>query len=422
MSNDLVKREVYSLAPTTFQEMQDACALVAQSALIPEVFRGKPADIFVAASLGQELGLSFLQSLQGIAVINGRPTVWGDHAVALVRSSGLCEYIDDTWDEQTLTATCRVKRKGEPMEIVRTFSLADAQRAGLDQKTGPWKGYDQRMCAWRARSWALRDGFADVLRGIGIREEMIAVVENPDNDRARVEADIPMPRATDAPASAAPAQIEHQAPGRTVSDVIGEVTQRGPEPVLRAAAPTPAAPAAEAVVEVAPQAAAPLKLSGKQWQERCPNDPRIVDPDGWRSDGLDYETAPIERAEYEERLLRCTVMDAGGGGGAASEPELPEAERAGIAREILAQAEVPTDGPYSAMSVQRVTSRKTAAGAPVFWVYLADQTNTEMKLATLDQDVARAAAQARVDGKTVAVRFVISTEHGWEISALRTNP
>lgn len=406
--NAIVKREVYSLQPQTFAEMQEACALVAKSMIIPEAYRGKPADIFVAASMGMEVGLSFLQSLQGIAVINGRPTIWGDHAIALVRASGKCEYIDETWDEAKLIATCKVKRKGEPVEIVRTFSLEDATRAGLDQKTGPWKGYDQRMCQMRARSWALRDGFADVLRGIGIAEEMRDVIDsNPDNDKARVEEDIPMPRATDEPVK----QIEAQSPGRTIADLGVDQQQPAREPVrgskdpaptktarTRAAAPAPtpnpapeangAAPAAEPERVEDPAASAPV-------------DAEVVgteDAPGGVAGTIPAEDAPAVAQTIAEEL---------------GDPA--------VASEILAQAACPTEGPYSAMRVGRVTSRKGDEGT-IYMIYLLDDTNTEMRLATTDKARAQVCAQAKLDGKTVSVRFLIHSTWGWELIGCIANP
>ncbi|MFP3381680.1 hypothetical protein SB767_35775, partial [Bacillus sp. SIMBA_069] len=78
---------------------------------------------------------------QNIAVINGRPSLWGDAVIGLVRASPLCEYVTETDDGET--ATCRVKRVGEE-EQVRTFSMADAAQAGLKGKQGPWTQYPKR--------------------------------------------------------------------------------------------------------------------------------------------------------------------------------------------------------------------------------------------------------------------------------------
>src|SRR3546814_17968193 len=50
--------------------------------------------------------------------------------------------------------------------------MDDAKKAGRAGKQGPWSQYPQRMLQMRARAWAMRDGFADVLKGIGIAEEV----------------------------------------------------------------------------------------------------------------------------------------------------------------------------------------------------------------------------------------------------------
>lgn len=169
------------LLPTNIDEALKLCDVLAKSQIIPKDFIGKPSDIFVAVNWGIEIGLSPMQSLQSIAVINGRPNIWGDAALALVRGSGKLELIEETQTETQ--ATCRIKRKGEP-EAVYTFSKTDAEKAGLwDTRTtvesygkqiknpAPWHRYPKRMMQMRARSFALRDIFTDVLKGIGIAEE-----------------------------------------------------------------------------------------------------------------------------------------------------------------------------------------------------------------------------------------------------------
>ena len=42
----------------------------------------------------------------------------------------------------------------------------------LIDKKGPWQQYPYRMLQMRARSWGLRDGFADALKGMQVREEI----------------------------------------------------------------------------------------------------------------------------------------------------------------------------------------------------------------------------------------------------------
>lgn len=129
--------------------------------------------IVIALQTGLEVGLPPMQALQSIAVIQGRATIWGDALPALVWASGLCEGIDETIEGtgDARTARCVAKRKGAG-QIVGTFSMGDAKRAGLLGK-GPWSQYPDRMLKTRARAFCLRDGFADVLRGLQVREEVL---------------------------------------------------------------------------------------------------------------------------------------------------------------------------------------------------------------------------------------------------------
>jgi len=158
-----------ALTPTNLTEALQLSDMLAQSDIVPKEYKGKPGNVLVAIQWGMEIGLPPLQALQNLAVINGRPALWGDAALALVRGSGLLEYILE--DDDGETATCRVKRKGEPVEHVRTFGMEDAKQAGLLNKPGPWMQYPKRMRQMRARAFALRDVFPDVLKGVAVAEE-----------------------------------------------------------------------------------------------------------------------------------------------------------------------------------------------------------------------------------------------------------
>lgn len=167
--NDLAIKQSFSLAPQNIDEALRFADYLAKSTIVPKDFSNNPGNILVAIQWGMELGLQPMQAMQNIAVINGRPALWGDAVIALVRSSPLCEYVYESMDGDT--ATCRVKRRGEE-EQFRTFSMADAKAAGLTGKAGPWTQYPKRMLQLRARAFALRDVFPDVLRGMPVAEEV----------------------------------------------------------------------------------------------------------------------------------------------------------------------------------------------------------------------------------------------------------
>jgi hypothetical protein len=161
------------LALQSFDDAHRFAKMVAASEFAPKDFRGKPESCLLAIQHGSEVGLSPMQSLQSIAVINGRPTIWGDAALALVQSSQACEFVREYLEGEgdNLTAVCECKRRGYPAANVVRFSVADAKKASLWGKSGPWTQYPQRMLALRARGFALRNTFADALRGLITAEE-----------------------------------------------------------------------------------------------------------------------------------------------------------------------------------------------------------------------------------------------------------
>lgn len=139
--------------------------------MVPKQFQGNAPAITAAIMRGMEVGLNPMQALSSIAVINGRATLWGDALPALVQRAG--HHIDVDYEGQgdSLTAVATLTRS-DGKKVVRRFGLADAKRAQLLGKPGPWQAYPQRMIAHRARSWAIRDGAADALMGLQVAEEV----------------------------------------------------------------------------------------------------------------------------------------------------------------------------------------------------------------------------------------------------------
>ena len=163
-----------ALVPRTLEEAGALAEVIAGSGLAPAGL-DTPQACLIAILHGLELGLTPLAALQRLALIEGRPTLWGDGALALVRASGLCTAIRETLEGSgpgDWQAVCTLRRRGEGRVIERRFSAEDARRARLWGRPGPWSDYPQRMLQMRARAFALRDGFADVLGGLYLREEL----------------------------------------------------------------------------------------------------------------------------------------------------------------------------------------------------------------------------------------------------------
>jgi hypothetical protein len=148
--------------------------IAAASGLVPKDYAGQPEKCAGAIAFGAELGLAPMQALQCIANINGRPSIWGDSAKALCLASPVCEGIEETIEGEGTPnpkAVCVCKRRGHAHPVRAEFSVEDAKRAGLWGKSGPWTAYPKRMLQLRARGFALRDAFPDILRGLVTAEE-----------------------------------------------------------------------------------------------------------------------------------------------------------------------------------------------------------------------------------------------------------
>ncbi len=148
--------------------------VVWNSGLAPKGFKNVAA-VMIAVMMGAELGMTPMASIQNIAVINNRPSLWGDIMLALCRQSGKFdeEVFLETYDPDLDGGTCfcQVRRKPDGKTIIQNFSMEDAKVAKLLDKDTPWKTYPRRMLMFRARSWALRDAFGDVLLGLRSAEE-----------------------------------------------------------------------------------------------------------------------------------------------------------------------------------------------------------------------------------------------------------
>jgi len=174
-----IQQEQFSLTPRNLGEAMEFAKIIASSDMVPKDYINKPGNVLVAVQTGAEVGLKPMQALQGIAVINGRPAIWGDAMWALVMSHPDFEWFKD--DNTDTKSTVIVKRRGQP-EITRSFSMDDAKRAGLSGKAGPWTTNPKRMMQMRARSFAARDLFPDALKGIKSVEEVSDYQDIPEKD------------------------------------------------------------------------------------------------------------------------------------------------------------------------------------------------------------------------------------------------
>lgn len=177
--------EVGFVAPRNLDEALRFASGIVQAGLAPDSYNNNPSQVLLGVLAAMEAGLPPLTGLRNIAIIGGRPTMWGDSLVALVQAKNLIEdyrvmdigeSFDPTLDKaqwpDSYGVQVRIVRRNQETPYIGEFSVGMAKKAGLWGKKGPWQSYPKRMLTMRARGFALRDGFADALGGIAIREEM----------------------------------------------------------------------------------------------------------------------------------------------------------------------------------------------------------------------------------------------------------
>jgi hypothetical protein len=231
-----------AIMPTSFEECVRMSRAACAGGILPKVkigkYPGKRDETDTEQEMrgamiimqGLEVGLPPMQALQLIAMINGKMTVHSEGIPALLWAKGfrIRDHIEGEGDERV--AHCTVIRP-DGTETHRTFSVADAKKAGLwspnatvsgyqgkkKDNDSPWYKYDYRMLKARALGFAARDGAADALRGIWVREEAEDITRM--KDVTPVEHSAPNLPDFDAIPDDVPEQIEE------IADVDGLLTK-----------------------------------------------------------------------------------------------------------------------------------------------------------------------------------------------------
>lgn len=190
-------KEAVVRAPTTIEIDRKTSGLVARDntelvRIIRIMMKGmafpKTLDteekIIAAWNVAASLKLPPAIAIQNMAVIHGSVCIWGQLPKALAEASGELEdfslvLIDKdqasillenkNLNAEPWGAVCRIKRKGRTTNEY-VFTMNDAEKAGLDKKSGPWKDYRKIMLSRRAVANAVKFEFPDALMGLNVAE------------------------------------------------------------------------------------------------------------------------------------------------------------------------------------------------------------------------------------------------------------
>jgi hypothetical protein len=137
----------------------------------------EPGAVVAIIEAGMELGLPPMFALSNLTFINGRLGIMGDAAKALIRTKkklreGTSITVRYEGTGEDLAAVVTSHRADEMEPVSTTFGVADAKKAKLWGKAGPWSEYPKRMLYYRALGFHVRDQYPDVLMGTVLREEL----------------------------------------------------------------------------------------------------------------------------------------------------------------------------------------------------------------------------------------------------------
>jgi hypothetical protein len=180
-----------AMVPQTPEEYARMGKLLIEAGCVPASYEGRDphetrAKLIIGLMKSVEIGIPPITGLNGIMIVNNRPSVWGDLAVSLIQKSGLLQQmqvrqIGGSFDKSADVSKwpddfgfrVMMWREGQESPYVGEFTVRDAKRAGLwmNHKKQPWIKYPLDMLFARARAKTMRMGFADALHGMAIVEE-----------------------------------------------------------------------------------------------------------------------------------------------------------------------------------------------------------------------------------------------------------
>lgn len=281
--------------PTNLDEAFRMAQILVSSGLTP---RGvdTPQKAFLIMAQGRELGLSTMQSLGNIYVVEGKVSLSSDLMAAMVLKSSVCEYLRIV--EMTAErATYAAKRKGGA-EFRFSFSWEDATKAGLTGRA-TYKANPADMLRHRALSKCVRAVFPDVVAGLYSRDEAEDIVDV--TPRTTVAEVVQQSAATATqPALPAAPKVRRRTPAAQVAAPV--VVQA--QPVVEQ----------DAVVEQQDEAAQAEESAPVAGPHRSPDTDDVYDPlTGEALEGFEAKAfASVGAAATEDELAAAlkTVTDA----------------------------------------------------------------------------------------------------------------
>ncbi|WP_244878673.1 hypothetical protein [Laribacter hongkongensis] len=216
-----------------FELAQRAAKLLASSTLVPKEYQGNLPNCVIALNMAQRVGADPLMVMQNLVIVHGRPTWSAQFLIATVNTCGRFSALrfeffgERNTDEWGCRAWAIEKATGEKL-VGSDVTIGIAKKEGWYGKNGSkWQSIPQQMLMYRAGGWWTRAFAPELSMGLQTADEAGDIYDaTPDasgtysvsmDDLHRTEASIEQQAAQEAPASAAPVDVDPR-----TGEVIGK--------------------------------------------------------------------------------------------------------------------------------------------------------------------------------------------------------
>lgn len=183
-----VKIGQHGIEDANYASLWRMAQMYASSAMVPDHFKGKPSDCFVACELSIRLKCNVFMLMQSMYIVHGKPGMEAKMQIALANNSGKFKG-PIRWREPTGTIKDGTRRwvayaidreTGE--EIEQELSWSEVVAEGWNKKAGSkWLTIPELMAKYRTASWLIRTYCPEVVMGLPTIDEIRDHADRPED-------------------------------------------------------------------------------------------------------------------------------------------------------------------------------------------------------------------------------------------------
>tara|TARA_Y100000004_G_scaffold6479_1_gene7386 strand:+ start:511 stop:1185 length:675 start_codon:yes stop_codon:yes gene_type:complete len=161
-------KSVYS-SIQSFESAQRMAKSLAESDIVPTLYRGKLGNCIVALEIANRMGMSTVQVMQNLNIIHGQPSWKSQFIIGLIKGCGRFEGFD--YKETADSCQCFALEKASGKQVTGIKITMDMAKKEGWTKNSKWSTMPQTMLRWRAASSFGRFHIPDLILGIQSVEE-----------------------------------------------------------------------------------------------------------------------------------------------------------------------------------------------------------------------------------------------------------